>query len=563
VIAAARWLVVVVALAGVLLDVLVLTGVTRGALMGVTSDGISAQRFGRVVEVFPESSAMRAGIRVGDRFRYASPADQAIAAAQARDTVVHLARPDGTTLAVPLEPYALGLRDVMFLVLGILMAALTLVLAARAWSDVQGRWLAAGFIWIAFFTAPNNASDAWSRPLDLIADLSIAFGMTALVFFATGWAATPRAARRFRAVAIPLAVVYALSTTSADVGLFGGTPQLIASVALWVALALLLIVGLASSMAYARGIERRRIGWILVTMTIAFGPWVVYETLVAARLVDHAWTWLAFTSLALPFGFGYAMLRHRVVDLGFALNRAAVFAATTALLVGSFGALQWGADQILVQATRTQGFAVQMAIAVIVLYAVRALRAQADTLVARLFFATRQRRIASIRALAHAIDAVESPASLAPYIVEQLHADTGISAALYVEGDDAFVRAAGEAGPAQVSRDNPTVIALRATGAPVAIRAKSDLIGAIAFPLTVRGRLRGALVCDLPSADEDFAPDERQALADLAARACVVREDLLAEQLRAELGETRAALARLTGGSVTPLGRATSPFVLE
>jgi hypothetical protein len=115
----------------------------------------------------------------------------------------------------------------------------------------------------------------------------------------------------------------------------------------------------------------------------------------------------------------------------------------------------------------------------------------------------------------------------------------------------------------QVSRDNPTVIALRATSAPVAIRAESDLIGAIAFPLTVRGRLRGALVCDLPSADEDFAPDERQALADLAARACVVREDLLAEQLRAELVETRAALARLTGGGITSFGRATSPFVPE
>jgi hypothetical protein len=289
-------------------------------------------------------------------------------------------------------------------------------------------------------------------------------------------------------------------------------------------------------------------------LSVAFGPWIVYETTVAFGAVQHPWALLGFTGLALPFGFGYAMLRHRVVDLGFALNRAAVFAATTALLVGLFGALQWGADQLLVQATRAQGFAVQMAIAVIVLYAVRMLRTRADALVARLFFAKRQRRIAAIRALGRAIEAVESPASLAPYVVEQLHADTAIESSLYVEADEAFVRGAGERGPAQVSRDNPTVIALRATGAPVAIRAESDLIGAIAFPLAVRGRLRGALVCELPSQDEDFAPDERQALTDLAARVCVVREDLLAEQLRAELGEARAALSRLTGGTVASPG---------
>ncbi len=31
----------------------------------------------------------------------------------------------------------------------------------------------------------------------------------------------------------------------------------------------------------------------------------------------------------------------------------------------------------------------------------------------------------------------------------------------------------------------------------------------------------------------------------------------------AKLGETRAALARLTGGSTTPIARATSPFAVE
>jgi hypothetical protein len=565
VIAGARWLIVVIALFGAVLDVLSLAGVTRPAIIGVGPPTILtgySRAFVRVSGVSPGSSGERAGVRTGDAIRFASPADAAIHAAAVRGAIVHVQRSDGTTLAIPLEPVPLEPAFALYLVVGAFMAIFSFVLAVRAWGDVQARRLAVGLVWIAYYGAQINASPAWSL-LGVAGDFSIAVGMAGLVLFATGWAATPVRVRALRPAAMALAAVYAALNVSVDLGLLPVVQSRPAAVALWCVLAAAMIGGLATSMVNARGIERRRIGWILVTLTVTFAPWIAYEIALAAGIVQQPWLLLGITGLALPFGFAYAMLRHRVVDLGFALNRAAVFAATTALLVGLFGAMQWGADQLLVQATRAQGFAVQMAIAVIVLYAVRFLRAQADALVARLFFAKRQRRIASIRALAHAIDAVESPASLAPYIVEQLHADTGIASSLYVEGDDAFVRAAGDQGPAQVSRDNPTVIALRATSAPVAIRAESDLIGAIAFPLTVRGRLRGALVCDLPSADEDFAPDERAALADLAVHACVVREDLLAEQLRAELTESRAALARLTGGGVTPLGRATSPFALE
>ncbi len=560
-IAAARWLIVVIALAGVALDVMVLDGVTRAARLGVDSTrSVDARHFERLTEVEPGSSAERAGLRAGDVVRFATPADESLDDAAAGGALVRVVRTDGSVVAMRLGIVPLRLQNELFLVLGILMALFALLLALRAWPDVQARWLAVGFVWIAFFSAPDAAASAWSVPLNAIADVAISIGMAALVFFATGWSATPSRARMLRRIAIPIAALYLATTLTSDLG--ARRDLFVVQTALWCALAGSIIGGLATSMAHARGIERRRIGWILVTMTVTFGPWIVFEIAVAAGVAQRAWGWLGFSTLALPFGFGYAMLRHRVVDLGFALNRAAVFAATTALLIGLFGALQWGADQVLVQATRAQGFAVQMAIAVIVLYAVRFLRTRADALVARLFFAKRQRRIDAIRALGRAIEAVESPASLAPYVVGQLQADTAIESSLYVEGDDAFVRAAGERGPAQVSRDNPTVIALRATGAPVAIRAESDLIGAIAFPLAVRGRLRGALVCELPSQDEDFAPDERQALTDLAARVCVVREDLLAEQLRAELGETRAALSRLTGATMLP-GRATSPFVVE
>ena len=69
------------------------------------------------------------------------------------------------------------------------------------------------------------------------------------------------------------------------------------------------------------------------------------------------------------------------------------------------------------------------------------------------------------------------------------------------------------------------------------------MIGAIAFPLAVRGRLRGVLVCGLPAGDAEFAPDETEALERFAARLAIARDDLLAQALREENEALRQRLA--------------------
>jgi hypothetical protein len=197
--------------------------------------------------------------------------------------------------------------------------------------------------------------------------------------------------------------------------------------------------------------------------------------------------WVVVPTAVFPIGYGYSILRRDIVDVGFALNRAAVFAATTALLVGSFGALQWAADQLLVQIVGRHDFLVQMTIAVIVLYVVRALRVQTDAFVTRVFFASRERRIAAIRTLTTEVDAVSTAAAIAPFVVERLHAVAGIAAALYVEDDDGFARVAGGIGSERSAPDAPNVVALRASLAPVRIDPSSELGGAMIFPLAVRG----------------------------------------------------------------------------
>jgi hypothetical protein len=485
VIAAVRALVIAIAIAGALLDALALTGTARQAHLGIgTAATLDWQHLQPLLEVVPGSGAERAGLRAGDRVRFASATDAQIMRLGQRGSGVHLVRADGRIVTGTLEPLPLALHSIVLLVQGILMSGLVVLLAVRAWTDPQAQRLAIGFLFTAYLSAGVVVVEAGVDNVIAIAtDTLLGIGMASLVFFATGWSATPATrVRPLRWAAAAIACVYIVVSLAGDAGPSQNRFLRDASIVSWLLLTVLMIAGLALSFARARGTERRRIGWILATLTAAFAPWVVYETFVAAGAAAQLWTWVALSTLALPFGFGYAMLRHRLVDLGFALNRAAVFAATTALLVGLFGALQWGADQLLVRATGTQDFVIQMTIAVIVLYAVRSLRTRTDALVAHLFFAARQRRIDAIRALATEVDALEDFAAVAPLVTARLNAEAGIGAAVEFDG------AAGSG---------------------------------VAFPLTVRGRSRGALVCVPPPDDADFAPDERDALTLLAGHVAI------------------------------------------
>jgi hypothetical protein len=506
VIAVVRALVIAIALAGALLDALVLSGTLRPARLGVaTAATLDWQHLQPLAEVVPGSAAEQAGLRTGERVRYASAADAETARAGRRGSDVHLVGGDGRIVTGTLEPLPLALSSLVMLVQGIAMAGLIVLLALRAWPDPQAQRLAIGFLFTGFLAGGNVVVGAGlGTVVAFTADTLIGIGLASLVFFASGWSATPSAlVRPLRWLAMVIASAYVAASLVGDSKPSQSLLITDTAIATFLALTLLMIAGLAASFARTRGTERRRVGWILATLTAAFTPWVAYATFEAFGGAHHLWTWVAASTLVLPFGFGYAMLRHRLVDLGFALNRAAAFAATTALLVGLFGALQWAADQLLVRATGTQDFVIQMTIAVIVLYAVRALRTRTDGFISHLFFAARQQRIDAIRALAGEVDAVEDVAAVAPLVTARLDAEAGIGAAVVLDGP---------------------------TGS------------GIAFPLTVRGRSRGALVCVPPPGDADFAPDERDALTLLAGHVAIAYR-LLERSVHASGDGVRATAA--------------------
>jgi len=155
------------------------------------------------------------------------------------------------------------------------------------------------------------------------------------------------------------------------------------------AIALVAVVGMA--LQASRGEERSRLAWSAIPLLALFVTEVVGEAFGATAglsvdfqsAVDNAAQFLA------PVGLTYALLSRQLLDIGFALNRATVFAATSLLLAGVFAALQWGASTLLAAVTPAHGFLSQVVIVTIVYYVVRLSRRSTDSFVTRVFFAAR------------------------------------------------------------------------------------------------------------------------------------------------------------------------------
>ena len=305
----------------------------------------------------------------------------------------------------------------------------------------------------------------------------------------------------------------------------------------------LICLGLA--VAKSRGEERTRISW-------GAGPIAVYYLLGVASIVaslfdpflagDIANVALFISSL----GLTYALLSNRLLDIGFALNRAAVFAATTLLLAGLFAGLQALANATLTNLDRSHNILLQLAIAVVVYYVVRGSRVRTNAVVTNLFFAHRERRLAAIRRLPDAVDALHDVDGIGRLVASTLRDQADITATVFwqsASGD--FVPADGSPpDTAVLTEDDPTIVLLRAqrkpTHDPTRPAAKS-----VAFPMLMRGQLRGVLMCEPPAGDGEFAPDEVNAIAMLAGRMASARDDLLSESLRDELDHVRNRLNSL------------------
>jgi len=287
---------------------------------------------------------------------------------------------------------------------------------------------------------------------------------------------------------------------------------------------ILVLVAGGYAVAASRGVERQRVSWALASIGSLLAAAVVQLVLTTAiptyDMTVALQTCVDVFAVLAPIGLTYAVLSRRLLDIGFALNRAAVFSAVSLILVGTFMIAEWLLGNWLASAGHVTSTAVSVALAVGLGFSIRFVHGRVDRVVDALFFHHRHEQEKALLRFAHEAAFISDAGVLVVRTASEVahHADAAAVAIMTREADGTYRCAHDVDWPLDdVSENDPAVLALRASGQPVDLHRRAGALrGEYAFPMSSRGQLIGILVCGPKRHGEPYAPDEREALAKVA-----------------------------------------------
>ena len=241
------------------------------------------------------------------------------------------------------------------------------------------------------------------------------------------------------------------------------------------------------------------------------------------------------------FLFAYAILRHRAVDLGFAVNRTLVYSVLSALLVALFGVAEKLSERLMPEGEHRAGMFVQVGIALVIFAAFHRLRGVVENGVERVFFARWREYERRMTTFIYRSSFITRPTKLIEQTLEEIsrYAD-GAEVAIYIAANEIYrVIGGGVSGlPRRIDRDVPAVVALRADRA---LQRHALGKSALLLPMIQRGDLLGFVALGPKPDGAPYRPDEEELLSNAAQ---AVGLDLLALRMDELERENRKLAAK-------------------
>ncbi len=491
-----------------------------------------------VTSVAPGGPAARAGLRRGDLIdirantlaeRYSLL--QAPFNGRPLTLLVHRGSLQEKLTAVPQAPkLTWNLWLSTFAALWLLLFAA--VIAWRRSGVPQMRLLS---LWLATF-ALTGALIGFAVPwawLDVLLNISLSvvgpLSVGLLAAFASGFAQPISRPRRvtqwlcYTFLAI-LTAIYLVGITAVITLRFDPVPFVEGIAGLFTAAAAVLMAVLCGLLAIvaSRGVERQRALWTLVPLAAFFcffiaqviaSSWSSYADSIVVGLVS------TLVLVTAPVALTYAALSRRLIDVGFFLNRAAVFTIVSAIVIGAFILAEWAAGAWLASTTHATSAVIGMIVALGLGISLRYIHRYVERFVDRVFFRKRHEDESALHRFAHEASYISDRCTLLDRAVQTVKEHTSAhTATIFVRDGVAVYAFATDGQRTEVSENDPGIVALRAWNKPIDLHLfpDSQLHGEFAFPMISRGNLVGALVCGPKPDGEAYAPDESEALLALA-----------------------------------------------
>lgn len=240
--------------------------------------------------------------------------------------------------------------------------------------------------------------------------------------------------------------------------------------------------------------------------------------------------------------FAYAILRHRVVDLGFAINRTLVFSTLSFLLLLTFGLVEWGTEKLLPFESHEASVVIDAAVALGLFLAFHRIHEWVEHGVERLFFHRWHLSQKALERFVSEASYITCSDILLQRTVDAIgsYAD-GAEAAVYRHASHGYALAAGGlAGQgALLDLDLKALVSMRAERVP----AHDALMnGSLLFPMTHRAEVTGFVILGPKPSGDPYRTDQETLLAEVVQR---LGHDLHALQIEQLVTENAKLTARL------------------
>ena len=372
---------------------------SRGGVGFAFRDGVQV-----VTHVSPGSLAASAGLHAGDRIRARSSADYyrlIYVLFPGQPFTVDVESADGTTRELTLRnldhveitsapgPVAIAQKVIVFIFpcfLGALLVwrRLSVLTAIFAVYVVFGPFSRLDAI-TAFGWLPNPLFG----PVAFALDVMMSAGAPAMLL--PFLARFPDPKLRPRRLIVSIDVLCALLIVAAAIVTALDWPDAYrtraAQTTIIGIIAFFVAIGCVGSFVRARGEQRQRSGWVLLGLIVTAVAYIYnvidlpYESLLQSTLTGVMLS-------AFPAAVTYAVLRHRVLDVAFVLNRGLVYATLTAILLLVVTLAHWAAEHAIAESRLATAF--EVAVSVIFGLTLHWMHGRVERIIDRVLFRKRQ-----------------------------------------------------------------------------------------------------------------------------------------------------------------------------
>ncbi len=254
---------------------------------------------------------------------------------------------------------------------------------------------------------------------------------------------------------------------------------------------------------------------LIILAFAAYMLTVLVEGLVFQAGYASAWM---ITIAALMMGLiapgllAYAVLRHKLFDLGFAVNRTLVYGTVSAVLLVGIGLTEYAVKSLLPKVWTQGSVIISAGLALGLFLIFHRIHHSVEHAIERLFFHKWQVNEAALKRFVAAAGHMEQPEALAGHFTTELARFTGGAAvALYARtAEGQYASAAGET----VGPDDLALAAMRAEQGPIVpAEIGSPLDAALALPMMHQAALAGFILLGPKPTGEDYRPDEVEVMA--------------------------------------------------